>query len=930
MKLDRPPGKVPELTRLGGLTTRRRWGPSLSAICLLAAVIGALASWAGGIRQETSPNTQMLRARLAAFAAGSTPQTITFTQPADAKVGVPVTLSATAAPDPSLTVSFTSNTPAVCTVSGSGVTTVTAGVCVITASQSGDATYAAAPEVARSFQVTAGQAAQMITFTQPADATVGVPVSLSASAAPDSSLMVSFSSDTPQVCTVSGSTAQTVAGGTCTITASQGGSASYAAAQDAAQSFPVTTGQQAQTITFAPPSDASAGGQVALSASAAPGLEVSFASGTPAVCTVSGSTVLTVAGGTCTITASQGGSADYAAAPPETRSFQVTTGEATQTVTLTLPPEVVRGGVPVGMPVASATSASSGLPVLLTSTNPQVCTVSGFTILTLAPGWCTITASQGGNSDYAAASAEGRFRVYTGQETQTITFVPPPGAELGVPVTLLASASSGLPVSFTANTPTVCTVSGSTVLTVATGVCVITASQSGNKTYAPARQVPRRFTVKLRQTITFAQPPDTQVDAQVVLSATATSKLQVSFTSNTPQICTVSESTATTVKAGTCTITASQDGNADWAPTGPVPQSFKVNPAGQKPQTITFAQPKDTKVGEPVILSGSASSGLPVSFTSGTPAVCTVAGSTATPVAAGTCTITASQGGDATYAPARDVQRSSQVRASPRASPVAQVITFTPPPDTKAGEPVTLSASSSSGLPVSFASNTPAVCAVSGSTVTTTAAGACRITASQGGNARYAPARDVTRSFQVNLTGRTVNPPGHKSQAIIFDPPSQAKAGDPVTLSASASSGLPVAFTSDTPPVCTVSGSTVITTAARACMITASQGGSADYAAAPPETRSFQVDPASPKGTGPLVFLLAAAVMAAAGLTAGVRRLRLRSHRPPVHAPNVRAVPEPGPPGQVDVHNTGPTATRTVRIESSPGARTTTIEEARP
>jgi hypothetical protein len=130
--------------------------------------------------------------------------------------------------------------------------------------------------------------------------------------------------------------------------------------------------------------------------------------------------------------------------------------------------------------------------------------------------------------------------------------------------------------------------------------------------------------------------------------------------------------------------------------------------------------------------------------------------------------------------------------------------------------------------------------------------------------------------------------------------------------------------------VCTVTGSSVITMAAGACTITASQTGSTDYAAAPPETRSFQVNLASPTGTGPLVFLLAAAVLAAAGLTAGVRRLRLRSHRPPVHVPTVRAVPEPGPPGQVDVHDTGPTGTRTVRVESNPGASIMTIEEARP
>ena len=1005
MKLDRPRGKVPQLTRLGGLAARRRRGLSLSALCLLAAVIGGLAGWPGGIRQETSPNTQVHRTRLAAFTAGSIPQTITFTQPADAKVGVPVTLSATAAPDPSLTVSFTSNTPAVCTVSGSGVTTVTAGVCVITASQSGDATYAAAPEVARSFQVTAGQAAQIITFAPPADATVGVPVSLSASAAPDSSLMVSFSSDTPQVCTVSGSTAQTVTGGTCTITASQGGSADYAAAPQVTQSFQVTTGQEPQTVSFTPPPDVVKAGvpvgePVALSATATSGLLVSFTSDTPQVCTMSGSTAQTVARGTCTITASQGGSEIYApAAPAMPGSFNVYTGGEPQAIAFKQPPDTQ-----VGVPVTLLASATSGLPVSFASNTTRVCTVAGSTVLTVATGMCMITASQSGSKIYAPAQAQRRFMVKLGQTIsfaqppdtqagaqvtlsaiatsqlpvsfmsstlqvctvagstvttvatgtctitatqggdenyavapqvqrsftvklgQTITFAQPKDTEAGEQVTLSASATSELPVSFTSSTPAVCTVSGSTATTVSAGTCTITASQGGNADYAAAPDVQRSLTVKAGQTITFAQPKGTKAGEPVTLSASATSELPVSFTSSTPAVCTVSGSTATTVSAGTCTITASQGGNADYAAAPDVRRSFQVNPVGKKAQTIAFAQPSPVAVGEPVTLSASSTSGLAVSFTSSTPAVCSVAGSTATPVAAGTCTITASQSGDASYAPARDVQRSAQVRASP----VAQVITFTPPPDTKVGEPVTLSASSSSGLPVSFASNTPAVCAVSGPTVTTTAAGACMITASQGGNARYAPARDVTRSFQVNLTARPVNPAGHKSQAITFDPPSQAKAGDPVTLSASASSGLPVAYTSDTPPVCTVSGSTVITVATGACTVTASQDGSADYAAAPPETRSFQVNPVSPKGTGPLVFLLAAAAIAAAGLAAGVRRLRLRSRRPLVHAANVRAVPEPGPPGQVDVHDTGPTATRTVRIESSPGASITTIEEARP
>ena len=51
--------------------------------------------------------------------------------------------------------------------------------------------------------------------------------------------------------------------------------------------------------------------------------------------------------------------------------------------------------------------------------------------------------------------------------------------------------------------------------------------------------------------------------------------------------------------------------------------------------------------------------------------------------------------------------------------------------------PFSITASASSGLPVTFASTTPGVCTVSGSTVTITGVGACSITASQAAIARF-------------------------------------------------------------------------------------------------------------------------------------------------------------------------------------------------
>ncbi|HZR01808.1 MAG TPA: hypothetical protein VFA81_01390, partial [Burkholderiales bacterium] len=68
-----------------------------------------------------------------------------------------------------------------------------------------------------------------------------------------------------------------------------------------------------------------------------------------------------------------------------------------------------------------------------------------------------------------------------------------------------------------------------------------------------------------------------------------------------------------------------------------------------------------------------------------------------------------------------------------------------------------VSATASSGLLVSFVSETTAVCAVTTNTVTAKAIGTCTIRAEQAGNANYAAAAPVHQSFEVVL-GLSVQP----------------------------------------------------------------------------------------------------------------------------------------------------------------------------
>jgi hypothetical protein len=164
-------------------------------------------------------------------------QTITFGALADKIISdTPPTLSATATSG--LTVAFTSATTGVCTVSGTSITFIGPGTCIINANQAGDATRAAAPQVQRSFAI--AYLTQSITFDALAGATLGVTSAPAIKGSASSGLAVSYSSATPGVCAVAGTIISMMNPGTCTISASQAGNGTYTAAATVSQSFSIT------------------------------------------------------------------------------------------------------------------------------------------------------------------------------------------------------------------------------------------------------------------------------------------------------------------------------------------------------------------------------------------------------------------------------------------------------------------------------------------------------------------------------------------------------------------------------------------------------------------------------------------------------------------------------------------------------------------
>ena len=415
-----------------------------------------------------------------------------------------------------------------------------------------------------------------------------------------------------------------------------------------------------------------------------------------------------------------------------------------------------RAGVSWTAPVDDGGSAITGYTVTA-SPGGQTASVDGATTSAIVTGLTngtsyTFTVRAANIAGTGPASAPSNAVTPGPLLAQTISF-PNPGAKTLAqsPVTVAPTASSGLPVTLTSTTTAVCTVSGHVITLVATGSCSITATQPGDLTYRAATPVTRTFTVsKATQTITFTNPGNkTMAQSPVTVAPTASSGLPVTLTSTTQAVCTVSGFEITLLAPGTCTITATQPGDAVYLAAAPVTRSFTVTKVAQ---TITFVRPPNvTLLDSPVTLAPTASSGLPVTLTSTTTAVCTVSGLQVTLLAAGTCTLTATQAGNAIYAAAPAITRSFAVAKA------TQTITIPDPgPQSMLVSTVVLSPYASSGLPVTLASTTGAVCTVSGDVVTLRRAGTCRIRGTQAGDAVYRAAPAVTLS--ITVTAATAMP----------------------------------------------------------------------------------------------------------------------------------------------------------------------------
>ena len=460
-------------------------------------------------------------------------------------------------------------------------------------------------------------------------------------------------------CTLAANTVTAkLAGGSCSIIATKAGDANYT---PASATVVVSTTKAAQTgfAAQATPAAIEVNGLSVLSTTGGQSTAQAVfvvAPASSAVCVLESATQLRgLTAGTCTLTATK----------PADSNYYETNTPLTVNVSPTSPGVLVVTATPPAVQFGqsatlSATANSSTGAVTYTAVGP--CTVSGASLATTGVGACVVTGHQAADANYLATTGSTTVAISKAAQTPLQLQAPNTLAPGGSGSLAATGGSSGEAVVFSIAPASagICAVSGNTLQATAVGVCTVEGTMPGGSNYLDVSASIAVTIANQAQAALTLSASSTQIamDSTSALSVTGgsgTGSVTYALVSGAPY-CDVDGVTGiVTGKAiGACTVNATKAASLGYdAITSANTVTIHV---GKKAQNIVFTLPAGPMVlvaADVSLVASTDGVSLTVSqFTSKSPVVCEVQGSQLKFYTAGTCTVTASQAGDATYLPA--------------------------------------------------------------------------------------------------------------------------------------------------------------------------------------------------------------------------------------------------------------------------------------
>lgn len=705
-------------------------------------------------------------------------------------------------------------TPAVCTVRDGTAAFVGVGDCALSADQAGNANYSAASQIVQRFSV--GPATAAVTIADPVAVYDGNPHAATITATGLNGASLAYA------------TTYTLGGAAVAVPKDAGRYIVAASVTDprytgsATGTLTINPAPQSLAFTTVAPSDAVFGGSYTpVVSGGASGQAITLGTTTPNVCTVNAGSVSFVGVGQCAITSDQAGNNNYLAAPQQTQRFTI--GPATAAIVIGDPAPVYDGkahaanvtvtgigGAPLPTSAYSVSYALGGTHVDA-PTNAGLYTVT----VSISPLYPNYAGAKEGTLTIAAAAitvtADAQTKVY-GTADPTLTLRVTSGA--------LASGDqlSGAPTRAPGEKV------GNYVIqqgTVSAGPNYLLAFVGAGLTITPAALTPS-VTISDR---VYDGSTSAEIATRTVSGVVGSDDVRI--TGGTAEYAGKNVGSAKTVSVIGLTLAGADAAN--YALTRSTATATAT--ISSRPLAVTAsAQPKvyDGTTAAAVTLSDNRVVGDVL-----TPSYASASFSDPNVGSAKLVTVTGIgiSGADAVnYTPNTVTTTTANITKA------GQTITFGALGNKTYGDaPFAVSATTNSGLPLTFSVGPTDNCTISGNVATITGAGSCTVTASQPGNSNYDAAANVSQAFTI----------AKANQTVTFSQLSAKTIGDPavsIAGSASASSGGTVTYSSTSPDRCTVTADGVMTVTdvgvgVAGCDLTATQAGTSNYQGGSATTR---------------------------------------------------------------------------------------------
>jgi hypothetical protein len=337
---------------------------------------------------------------LPAFAAGTTSNTISASSaPGAGSTHGTYTPTATATSGDKVVISLDKDSSG-CSLSDGKVTFTGAGTCKVDFNDSGNSTYAAAPEVTQSIKVYAENTITTSAFPS-AGSTGGAYAPGTSATSGDKVVMTLTKSSTG--CSLNGGFIDFTGAGTCEVDFNDPGNGAFAAASEVGKSIKVYGSNTISAST--PPAAGTINETYTPSASATSGDKVAIALDSSSTgCSLSDGKATFTGNGVCVVDFTDLGNGAFAAAPEIKQSITVGAGNPKSQGAITITSTSVADGHSLAL-TSTGGSGDGAVTYTVTSRGSAGCVISGDVLRSARAGTCVVTANKAADGTYAAASS---------------------------------------------------------------------------------------------------------------------------------------------------------------------------------------------------------------------------------------------------------------------------------------------------------------------------------------------------------------------------------------------------------------------------------------------------------------------------------------------------------------------------------------------